>query len=837
MAQPVWNTTAGTLGSYPALISLSIQLSASAVSPATTLTYILLSGSLPSGLTITSSGLITGTPSSVIQEVASSFTVRATDNLGNIRDRTFSMLVSGSAVPQFTTLEGNLLSIQDSTWLEFNIEYDNPISTNTVVIEVKEGSLPPGLEINEDGTIRGYATPPTIDVVYSAASTTATVSSSSTNEFTCGSTNLFSEGRPLVFTGTMIGGVVANTTYYVKTITSSTTFTISATQNGPLILLSNGSGLMNISLPAISSGQPIIKTYSFTLKLFSPLGNDTGNYSITVINQNTPVSQGGPGSTPNSRIPTILNTRPLTFNINNDNIYYGYYILPPVEPINPAQIGTILSDDLFCFKIIGYDFDGSQLSYSFSGLPAGMVGDSNTGWISGTPVLTSIGINNYTFNARVYKTANPAISSTNFTFGLNITKDIVGTVSWVTLPDLGTLFNGQLSTLSVRAISDVELSYGILSGSLPPNLSLSSNGEILGKVSDQPSSEYLELGANTTFSFTVQAISMDFPVIRSQQTFTITIAQEFENPTDILYIKATPDVDDRKILRSLLDDPELIPTSYLYRPDDPNFGKAVNVIYQHAYGIYASNIATYLQAVTRNHYYRSLTLGEIKTAVARNNQGEIIYEVVYSEVIDNLVNPQGVSISNPIYWPRAIDLNLGPWYTSITDIYTSYSDILGQDYYTSLTSGSATTLYPNSLVSMRNRVAEITGQEYNTKLLPLWMTSQQANGGTLGFVPAWVICFTKPGYAETIKNNINQEWGYFIKPGDLQSFVKYSLNQINFEIDRFSVNKSSTFNFDDNLNPHAWTSLPSGQPQPQPEDSKDFYVIFPRTTILPNQSQ
>jgi hypothetical protein len=275
----------------------------------------------------------------------------------------------------------------------------------------------------------------------------------------------------------------------------------------------------------------------------------------------------------------------------------------------------------------------------------------------------------------------------------------------------------------------------------------------------------------------------------------------------------------------------------LYRPDDPNFGKAVNVIYQHAYGIYASNIATYLQAVTRNHYYRSLTLGEIKTAVARNNQGEIIYEVVYSEVIDNLVNPQGVSISNPIYWPRAIDLNLGPWYTSITDIYTSYSDILGQDYYTSLTSGSATTLYPNSLVSMRNRVAEITGQEYNTKLLPLWMTSQQANGGTLGFVPAWVICFTKPGYAETIKNNINQEWGYFIKPGDLQSFVKYSLNQINFEIDRFSVNKSSTFNFDDNLDPHAWTSLPSGQPQPQPEDSKDFYVIFPRTTILPNQSQ
>ena len=837
MAQPIWNTTAGSLGSYPALISVSISLSASAVLPATSLTYTLLSGSLPSGLSITTAGLITGTPAAVTQEVTSNFTVRATDNLNNIRDRTFSILVSGSAVPQFTTLEGSLLSILDSTWLELDIEYDNPIPSNPVVVEIREGSLPPGLEINETGTIRGYATPPTIDVVYEAASTTSTISSSSTNEFTCLSTNLFSVGRPIVFTGTPFGGIDANVTYYVKTITSSTTFSISATQDGPLLLLSNGSGLMNISLPAINLGQPIIKTYSFTLKLFSPLGTDTGNYSITVINQNTPVSQGGPGNTPNTRIPTILNNRPLTFNLNNDNIYYGYYILPPVDPSTPAQIGTIQSGDLFYFKIIGHDFDGGQLSYSYSGLPLGMVGDPNTGWITGTPVLDDVSIINYTFNARVYKNSNPAISSTNFTFGINITKEIIGNVVWITPSDLGTLFNGQLSTLSVRAESDVELSYGILSGFLPPNLSLSSNGEILGKISDQPSTTYLYLNDTTTFTFTVQALSYEFPIIRSEKTFTVTIVQEFTNPTDILYIKATPDVDDRRILRSLLDDPVLIPTSYLYRPDDPNFGKATSVTYQHAYGIYASNIAKYLEAVTRNHYYRALTLGELKTAVARNIEGEIIYEVVYSEIIDNLVNPQGVSVSTPVYWPRPIDLNLGPWYTSVTDTYTSYSDILGQEYYTSLTSGSTSTLYPNSLVNMRNRVADVTGQESNTKLLPLWMTSQQSNGGTLGFVPAWVICYTKPGYSEIVKNRINNLWGYEIKPGVPSSFVKYSLNQINFEIDRFSVNKSSSFNFDDNIDPHAWTSLPSGQPQPEPLDSKDFYVLFPRTTILPNEPE
>ena len=834
MAQPVWNTTAGSLGSYPALITLSIQLSASVVSPATSLTYALISGSLPSGLTVTAGGLISGIPAIVTQETTYSFTVRVTDNLGNLRDRTFSMLVSGSAVPQFTTPEGDLLSSLDSTWVEIDIEYDNPVITNEVVIEVKEGVLPPGLEINAAGTIRGYALPPTIDTVYDSTTTTATISSSDTNEFTCLSTNLFSEGRPIVFTGTVFGGIINGTTYYIKNITSSTTFTISVTQDGPVLLLNNGSGLMNVTLPAISVGQPIIKTYSFTLKLFSPLGSDTGNYQITVINQNTPVIQGGPGLTPNTRVPSILNSRPLTFDLNNDDTYFGYYILPPVSPSNPAQIGTIQSGDVFSFKVIGHDFDGSQLSYSFSGLPLGIVGDTSTGWITGTPVLESVGIINYTFNARAYKTANPSISSPNFTFGLNITNDVVGNITWITPSNLGTLFNGQLSTLSVRAESDVELSYGILSGFLPPNLTLNSNGEILGKIADQPTSEYLELNDSTTFTFTVQAISVDYPILSSQKTFTITVNQEFDNPTDILYIKATPDIEDRRILRSLLEDPSLIPPNYLYRPDDSNFGKASNVIYQHAYGIYASNIATYLAAVTRNHYYRALTLGEIKTAVAKNDAGEIIYEVVYSEVIDNLVNPQGISVSNPINWPRPIDLSLGPWYTSVTDIFTSYTEILGQDYYTSLTYGTASTLYPNSLYNMRNRVAEVTGQEYNTKLLPLWMTSQQANGGTLGFTPAWVICYTKPGYSEIVKNNINTDWGYYIKPGDPNSFVKYTLNEINFEIDRFSVNKSASYNFDDNIDPHAWTSLPSAQPEPDPTDSKDFYVLFPRTTILPN---
>jgi hypothetical protein len=556
------------------------------------------------------------------------------------------------------------------------------------------------------------------------------------------------------------------------------------------------------------------------------LGGDSASYSITVINQNTPVSQGGPGKTPNSRIPTILNTRPLTFNVNDTDPYFGYYVLPPVSPTVNAVIGTVLSGNYFAFKVIGYDFDGNTLSYSYSGLPLNLVGDPNTGWITGTPTLTSTGISSYDFNVRVFKASSTSITTVNFNFTLNVSNQVDGTIIWITPNTLDTIFNGTVSTLSVNAVSDVQLSYRLTpdSGPLPPNLILLSNGEITGTVADQPTSELLVQNDETTFTFTVEAYSPIFSVVYSTKTFTVTVIQEFAQPTDTLYIKAAPSIEDRNIIDSLLNSETLIPEASLYRPNDIYFGKATSVIYEHAYGMYASDIDEYLAAVTQNHYWRNITLGELKTAVAKNNAGEIIYEVVYSEVIDNLVNPAGTSISSSIYWPRPIDLQLGPWYTSITDIFTSYADILGQEYYTSLTPGYAQTLYPNSLYNMRNRVAQVVGQEYDSRLLPLWMTSQQINGSTLGYTQAWVICYTKPGLSTTIKNNIQNNWGY-------------TLNQINFKIDRFSVDKSETYNYDKRLTPPAWTGLPSATPVPDPLDSKDFYVLFPRQTILPDQAQ
>lgn len=838
MTQPIWNTPAGSLGYFPPNTVISFQLSASPVSPATEVTYTLLSGSLPTGLTLSVLGEISGIISDDLSGTASQFCIRAKDNDDFIRDRTFTMNIQGTKSPQLTSESGSLISLYDSLWAEFNIAYTNPVDTNPVVFRITNGSLPDGVEINSAGLIRGYPAIPIQETSYSTVTTSATATSSSNNTITCFSTTNFYAGRTIVFTYSAFGNLIENQTYYIKSVIDSTTFTVSTTQNGPEVTLTTSTGYMIVTLPGYSIGTPITKTYTFTLMIESPLGNDSKTYSINIINQTLPTSQGGLGT--GIRIPVLFNTRPATYDIENSE-YYRYYSLPSsieygegeTYPLSEyAPIGKFYNGEYFAWKALGYDFNNQQISYQYVGLPPGLTIDYNTGWITGTLSLAANTIQQYNFSVNTFNTSNPLLSSPETRFSMIITNGIDDTITWLTDSDLGQIYNGSISLLQVQANAAVDLVYSITSGSLPPNLTLQLNGEIVGTVAWQPTSEQVEENDETIFTFTVQASSPEHSIVSDSKTFTLTVVQQFAYPTDILYIKAAPTISDRHLIASLLDDDTLIPTDYLFRPDDSNFGKATNVTYVHAYGIKSSILDEYIAAITTNHYWRYITLGSLQTAVAKDENGNVIYEVVYSQVIDNLVNPQGISVQQEIAWPFNINLGLGPWYSSITDIFTSYSTV---DYYTSLTYGTARTVYPNSLPNMRNKIREVLGPSLEQqgssyyKLLPLWMTSQQSSGSTLGYTPAWVICYTKPNYSSIIKNNIETLWKN--SDGEVNK-----LNIINFQLDRFTVDKSSTYNWDNYLTPPAWTSLPSGQPVPNPKDSEDFYVLYPRKTILPNST-
>lgn len=77
--------------------------------------------------------------------------------------------------------------------------------------------------------------------------TTITQAETTDDTLTCTSTAELFVGQPVQFVGSVFGGVAINTTYYVKTIITETTFTISATQGGSTFNLTSASGTMRMN--------------------------------------------------------------------------------------------------------------------------------------------------------------------------------------------------------------------------------------------------------------------------------------------------------------------------------------------------------------------------------------------------------------------------------------------------------------------------------------------------------------------------------------------------------------------------------------------------------------
>lgn len=93
---PTWNTAAGTLATCYDIMRVGFTSSISASDPDAnaTISYSIVSGSIPTGMSFnTTTGAITGTPSAVVSDTTYTFTARVTDNAGNTNDRTFSIIV------------------------------------------------------------------------------------------------------------------------------------------------------------------------------------------------------------------------------------------------------------------------------------------------------------------------------------------------------------------------------------------------------------------------------------------------------------------------------------------------------------------------------------------------------------------------------------------------------------------------------------------------------------------------------------------------------------------------------------------------------------------------
>lgn len=145
---PVWTTTS-PLPAFTKNVSYSTTLIATDDSNITP-TFSIISGSLPGGLSLSSFGVISGTP---VGSVGSTVTIRATDNNFGYTDRVFSI---PNISPTWITSAGNLSAFTR------NSAYSTTLSATddgVITYSISSGSLPAGLSINSTtGVISGTAT-------------------------------------------------------------------------------------------------------------------------------------------------------------------------------------------------------------------------------------------------------------------------------------------------------------------------------------------------------------------------------------------------------------------------------------------------------------------------------------------------------------------------------------------------------------------------------------------------------------------------------------------------------------------------------------------------------
>jgi hypothetical protein len=789
-----WSTPAGTLGTIAQGVFYQIPIEAT--SGTETVYYSLLAGTLPSGLQLIKTGQIAGVPTittGTVSDTTSKFTLRAyTQKVVNgvtvpdqVADRTFNLTISGRGLPRWLTPAGLIGAFYDGEEITpIQLTFIDPVGI--IDIQLAGGSLPPGLILSPQGEIYGILQPEPVineppgydltpDDVYGYDYLIKSVSKN--YQFTVEITDgVSSDLRTFEIFVQSRDALTADNDY----ITADNTIITADQSNNRVPFLTNPQG----SIGTVTHDNWFAYQFNGV-----DLDAQRIEYVVTIRDEPGDNWTLPPGLTldPNSGwlygyIPALGQSE-VTYTIAlrvrqyyepdiiSDYYFYTLTLIVGVDKrvnwLTPADLGTINNGSISLLAVEAINPSGSQLNYrlspgSNSKLPQGLA-LLPTGEIAGTVSYNTFTIDNgtTTFDVNLRGLPGPTTFDVTYNFYVNAyspsVQDIIYKVESVTVQNPGSgyvnprvTFSTPEGTTSITAeAGQVIVQYGQIVSVAVDNPGFGYRSQAVITVVDIGGPGH---GASLTANMVLAQSQF---LISDTKQFTIKVNRKFNAPLQDIYIQAMPPENSIQLVNNLLQDRTIFVPDLIYRQNDPNFGVAEKVVYYHIYGLTASIVEDYVRALYENHYWKQLVLGTITSAQATDSAGNVIYEVIYSEVIDNLVNDQGQSVSKAVTWPYPIVAEDG---STITNV-----------------------VYPNSLINMRDQIIENIGQD-NT-VLPLWMTSIQANGRQLGFTPAWVIAYVKPGASAQIIYNINRYYGD-------------QLNRVDFKVDRYELGRLLSKNWD-----------------------------------------
>jgi hypothetical protein len=440
------------------------------------------------------------------------------------------------------------------------------------------------------------------------------------------------------------------------------------------------------------------------------------------------------------------------------------------------------------------------------------------------------------------------------TFTVTLLGEVDSTITWLSDSKLGIIGANYTSVFAVKAKTSVPnavIRYTLTSGRLPPGLTLALDGEIFGKVRQFGENYYrafwksgrvynagdvvkydgnLYLGNSThtasgsfstdlttkwepykfvksglaTFDSGELVFDGDSTTVDKSYTFTVNAQDQFgfsaitksftinvDDPNDFVYsnliVQPMMKESQKALFNNFISDPTIFTPSDIYRPSDIQFGIQNQVKMLVYAGIETKFIQDYVAAASKNHKRKKFKFGSINSAIAKvPGTNDSVYEVVYVNIIDPADTNRGVvKESIKIKTRSALSINQANYETK-----DNSSGVIDDNSYrlraktnpldissdaVKISENLDNKRYISNITNMRNQLAKVGVSDGS--FLPLWMRTPQENSiEELGYVTAVPLCYCKPGQSADIIINIKNSG--------------FNFTTLEFEVDRYVIDST-----------------------------------------------